>query len=251
MNSPWSLTVRNGILGTNALGGYAVGNCSSATLINSAAFSTNNVAAVNCTSTGVATLCGVNLINAPNGRQAIYAPRVRVFPGSSPTYTRHAVNGYDSYVDYWTSNATFSYPASSDVQFGVTYANSLSTGSMRVPPASAVYYSVPIGTSRLPATAITSGNVYRITDPGDTNFTTIGSQNNLRGTLFTATGTVTGTGFVTQTGLAFLTSESVWSTPITSLTNEENKVGKLLKTVLTVQSLTAYRASMSYKLVSL
>ena len=147
MNPPYSATVRNGILGTNSLGGYAIGNCSSLTLINSTAIGNNSAAAVACTSTGTATLCGCNIINAPNGRQAIYAPKVLMFPGASATYTRHAVNGYDSYVDYWTSNATFTYPTSSDVVLSTSYKNNTLSGSMVLPSPSAVAFGAPVGTT--------------------------------------------------------------------------------------------------------
>jgi hypothetical protein len=95
---------------------------------------------------GVNTIVG-SVINAPNGRQAIYAPRYQVFPSASATYTRQAVNGYDSYADYWTSNATFSYPASSDVVLSTVYSNNTLSGSMALPPASAVALGASVGTT--------------------------------------------------------------------------------------------------------
>jgi hypothetical protein len=88
-----------------------------------------------------------NIINAPNGRQAIYAPRYQVFPSASATYTRQAVNRYDSFVDYWTSNATFSYPASSDVVLSTVYSNNTLSGSMALPPTSAVALGASVGTT--------------------------------------------------------------------------------------------------------
>jgi hypothetical protein len=88
-----------------------------------------------------------NILNAPNGTQAIYAPRYQVFPSASATYTRQAVNGYDSFVDYWTSNATFSYPASSDVVLSTVYSNNTLSGSMALPPASAVALGASVGTT--------------------------------------------------------------------------------------------------------
>jgi hypothetical protein len=88
-----------------------------------------------------------NIINAPNGRQAIYAPRYQVFPSASATYTRQAVNGYDSYVDYWTSNATFTYPASSDVVLSTVFSNNTLSGSMALPPTSAVALGASVGTT--------------------------------------------------------------------------------------------------------
>lgn len=97
--------------------------------------------------TGTVYLSGSNITNGPNGRQAIYAPKVLVSPGSSATYTRHAVNGYNSYVDYWTSNATFTYPASSNVASGTTYSNNTLSGSMVVPSASSVAFGAPVGIS--------------------------------------------------------------------------------------------------------
>ena len=99
-----------------------------------------------------------NIINAPNGRQAIYAPKYQVFPTGAAQYTRQASNGYDSYVDYWTSNSTFSYPASSDVALGTTYSNSSLSGSMAVPSASSVALGALVGTTTGTA-SITLDNV--------------------------------------------------------------------------------------------
>jgi hypothetical protein len=88
-----------------------------------------------------------NIINAPNGRQAIYVPRYQVFPSASATYTRHAVNGCGSYADYWTSDATFTYPASSDVVLSTVYNNNALSGSMALPPTSAVALGAFVGTT--------------------------------------------------------------------------------------------------------
>jgi len=110
--------------------------------------SSNAAEGISRTSTTVPlSVFGGNIINAPNGRQAIYAPRYQVFPSASATYTRQAVNGYDSYADYWTSNATFSYPVSSDVVLNTAYKNNTLTGSMALPPASAVALGASVGTT--------------------------------------------------------------------------------------------------------
>lgn len=106
----------------------------------------NNSGSAFSTSTTPLSVYG-NIINAPNGRQAIYAPRYQVFPTESAQYTRQASNGYDSYVDYWTSNSTFSYPASSDVALGTTYSNSTLSGSMAVPSPSSVALGALVGTT--------------------------------------------------------------------------------------------------------
>ena len=52
----------------------------------------------------------------------------------------------------------------------------------------------------LPVTNITIGNTYKIVSLGDTDFTTIGADENVVGTIFEATGTDTGTGVVTAYG---------------------------------------------------
>lgn len=119
------ITVTNGIIQANNLA-HAIQSSTTSTVA-------SVVTATNC-----------NIINAPNGRQAIYAPRYQVFPSSSPTYTRHAVNGYNSFVDYWTSDATFSYPASSNVVQNVLYSNNTLSGSMVVPSTSSVFLGVPV-----------------------------------------------------------------------------------------------------------
>lgn len=120
-------------------------------------YSTATCNAINTTSTTPLSVYG-NIINAPNGRQAIYAPRYQVFPTGSAQYTRQASNGYDSYVDYWTSNSTFSYPASSDVALGTTYSNSSLSGSMAVPSPSSVALGAFVGTTTGTA-SITLDNV--------------------------------------------------------------------------------------------
>ena len=114
----------------------------------------NAVSNAGTTST-VLTFVSCNILNAPNGRQAIYAPRYQVFPSASATYTRQAVNGYDSYADYWTSNATFSYPASSDVVLSTVYNNNTLSGSMALPPTSAVALGASVGTTSGTAAPLT------------------------------------------------------------------------------------------------
>lgn len=115
-------------------------------------------AALVSTSTSAVSRVYTNIINAPNGRQAIYAPKYQVFPTGSAQYTRQSSNGYDSYVDYWTSNATFTYPASSDVASGISYSNNTLSGSMAVPSASSVALGAPVGTTTGTA-SITIDNV--------------------------------------------------------------------------------------------
>jgi hypothetical protein len=119
---------------------------SASTSITGNVISTNAYGSAFSTSTTPLSVYG-NIINAPNGRQAIYAPRYQVFPIASATYTRQAVNGYDSYTNYWTSNATFTYPASSDVVLGTVYSNNTLSGSMALPPASAVALGAFVGTT--------------------------------------------------------------------------------------------------------
>lgn len=116
-----------------------------------------------------------NIINAPNGRQAIYAPRYQVFPTSSPTYTRHAVNGYDSFVDYWTSDATFSYPASSDVVRNVLYNNNTLSGSMIIPPVSSVALGALVGNTAGTA-SLTLNDLWNTSTTSLTASNSIGSR---------------------------------------------------------------------------
>lgn len=116
-----------------------------ATLLNVDLYATNAGHAISCTTSLTGTNC--NVINAPNGRQSIYAPKVLMFPGASATYTRQAVNGYGSYADYWTSNATFTYPTSSDVALGTTYSNGTLSGSMVLPSPSSVALGALVGTT--------------------------------------------------------------------------------------------------------
>jgi hypothetical protein len=131
-------------------GGYSLGvyTDSANAMINLSGdlIATNVSEAIRTTVTTPLSVYG-NIINAPNGRQAIYAPRYQVFPSASATYTRQAVNGYDSYTDYWTSDATFTYPASSDVVLSTVYNNNTLSGSMALPPTSAVALGASVGTT--------------------------------------------------------------------------------------------------------
>lgn len=69
-------------------------------------------------------------------------------------------------------------------------------------------------------TNIQAGTEYIITDPGDSDFTTIGAADNLQGTVFTATGATTGTGLVRPTGYYLeFTSAPDLDKPVTVLHN--------------------------------
>lgn len=143
--------------------GLAINIASSAntklSIYNGDVTASNNTNAIYTTSTTTPPLSVYgNIINAPNGVQAIYAPKYQVFPTGSAQYTRQASNGYDSYVDYWTSDATFTYPASSDVASGISYSNNTLNGSMAVPSPSSVALGAPVGTTTGTA-SITLDNV--------------------------------------------------------------------------------------------
>jgi hypothetical protein len=178
--STGTITVNGNVTASTGNGLY---NTSTGTIaVSGAVITSTATAAINNASTGTAMISGgpitasnlasafvssntsavnkiyASIINAPNGRQAIYAPRYQVFPTGSAQYTRQASNGYDSYVDYWTSNSTFSYPASSDVALGTTYSNSSLSGSMAVPSPSSVALGAPVGTTTGTA-SITLDNV--------------------------------------------------------------------------------------------
>jgi hypothetical protein len=167
-NSSGTVTVNGNV---TAATGNGINNNTTGAVVVSGAVIAATVAAINNASTGTVVISGgpitasslanaftspntsavnriyTSIINAPNGRQAIYAPRYQVFPSASATYTRQAVNGYDSYADYWTSNATFSYPASSDVVLSTVYSNNTLSGSMALPPTSAVALGASVGTT--------------------------------------------------------------------------------------------------------
>jgi hypothetical protein len=199
-----------------------------------------------------------NIINAPNGCQAIYAPRYQVFPSASATYTRHAVNGYDSYVDYWASNATFSYPASSDVVLSTVYSNNTLSGSMALPSPSAVFLNCPVGSTTTTIFQITTGNRYLITsNPLNTNFTLVGASSNTPGTIFTATSVITlstpitaynsDTGRVTPLGTSTPpTVDSFWNKALSELTLPSNTAGGKLKNVVTTQQLSSIYTGLIY-----
>lgn len=78
------------------------------------------------------------------GTPAVYALQYQVTPTTVPSYTRFPVDRFNNFTDFYTSDATFSYPSSADVRQNTTYSNNTLTGSMIVPPASSVYYGVRV-----------------------------------------------------------------------------------------------------------
>ena len=259
MNGPFVVNITDGNAGVNNLGGAAVSFVRNYTHKNGTVFANNLRSAITSYSNSLtAVLSGVNIINAPNGRQAIYAPTILTFPGTSATYTRHAVNGYDSYVDYWTSNATFTYPASSDVVSNTTYNNNALTGSMALPSPSAVFLNCPVGSTATTIFQITTGNRYLITsNPLNTNFVLAGASSNTPGTIFTATSTVSfstpitaynsDTGRVVPLGTSTPpTVDSFWNRALSELTLPSNTVGGKLKNVVTTQQLSSIYTGLIY-----
>lgn len=231
--------------GTGANGIFNESTTTRINLENSDIQANNAAAAIQHPSTSTVPIStSGNIINAPNGRQAIYAPRHQVFPSSSPTYTRHAVNGYDSFVDYWTSNTTFSYPLSTDVVLNTTYNNGALTGRMVLPSSSNVFYDVNIGPATLTSMDMVSGNRYRITNPGTSNFVTVGSPDNNRGTTFTATSSVSGTGLVSLVGNQIPLPSNIFNLPLSSIPNVPGTVGHKIRNILTYPTLSAFTNSM-------
>lgn len=187
-----------------------------------------------------------NIINAPNGRQAIYAPRYQVFPTGSAQYTRHAVNGYDSFVDYWTADATFSYPPVSSVKLNQTYANSLSSGLMNVPPTSAIAFNSGAGPTNVSITQLIAGERYQITDNLlGADFVRCGAENSNVGTKFTALSAGVGIGRARTLGKATLNTQSIWSIPIVSLSTTQLTMGMILKDAATSPAISAIVSSMN------
>jgi hypothetical protein len=242
----------------NGIGGAIINNTGTLSLFASASDLIANNITNAIISTGSLSATVRNIINAPNGYQAIFASRYHVFPGTSATYTRHAVNGYDSYVDYWTSNATFTYPASSDVVLNTTYNNNTLTGSMALPNTSAVFLDCPVGSTTTTIFQVTTGNRYLITsNPLNTNFTLVGASSNTPGTIFTATSAITLstpiTAYNSDTGRVALlgtstppTVDSFWNRALSELTLPSNTAGGKLKNVVTTQQLSSIYTGLIY-----
>ena len=74
---------------------------------------------------------------------------------------------------YWTSDATFSYPASSDVVLNTAYNNNSLTGSVVLPPVSSVVLGCPVGISVGTATPLT------IDDFLNTNINSLTASNSI------------------------------------------------------------------------
>ena len=105
----------------------------------------NRAGAVSSTGTNAVSVIG-NIIHSAQGVQAVFAPRCQNFSASTPTYTRHAVNGYDKFVYYYTGDTVFVPPLSTNVLQGVTYNFGALTGAMIVPAITAVNAGVKVGT---------------------------------------------------------------------------------------------------------
>jgi filamentous hemagglutinin len=107
----------------------------------------NSVAAVN-SSAGTLLISG-NILNAPNGTAAIYAPSYRIDPVPQNSYIRYARNGTgvgsDAYLFQFATDSlsAFSMPPVSAVRSGVTFANATLTGTCAVPSPSSVAFGVP------------------------------------------------------------------------------------------------------------
>jgi hypothetical protein len=96
------------------------------------------------------------IVSTRNGIPGVLAFRYCVRPQTSAVYTRQASNNInDTYADFWTSDATFTYPASTDVRFSTTYNNGALTGTMFIPPVSSVYFGAPV--SNTVGTALIDG----------------------------------------------------------------------------------------------
>jgi hypothetical protein len=116
-------------------------------IINSNIIGGNSISPVHSISTGSNNvLISGNILNAPNGTQAIYAPIYRIDPVPTNGYIRYARNGTgvgsDAYTTLYTADtfSSFSAPPVSAVRVGISYANGLLTGTSQIPPTSAVAF---------------------------------------------------------------------------------------------------------------
>jgi len=205
-------------------------------------------AGVYSTSTFPVSVIGVErILNSKKGGQAINAYRYQILPSSSPSYISHSTGYNAEPINYWTSNATFTYPDSADVRFGTTYKNDTLTGTMIIPPQSSVFLGVPVNSQNIIAEQITPNNYYRIVSQGTTDFQSLGSSDNTPGTYFTSTNPGSGSGIVSMVGTAFISPQSIWNTPITSLPNYDNTCSKVLTNVVTTHNLSALRTGIGFR----
>jgi hypothetical protein len=86
-----------------------------------------------------------SLLNSPHGRQAISARRLKLFLSGPNTQHIRQTTSKGDFVYLWKDSAIFNYPLSSDVVFNTTYGNNALTGTSVLPPASGIYFGVPVG----------------------------------------------------------------------------------------------------------
>lgn len=116
-------------------------------------------------------------------------------------YTRFAKDGLGQYTTFWTSNATFDYPLSTNVLKDTTYNNASLTGTFVLPPASSTYLGIPIGTNTNTGTAFILGDALWNQSISLSTFNTqntIGQKLTRLLTTTALTNTVNGVNFTTQ-----------------------------------------------------
>ena len=154
------------------LGSIAIGNEGTLRVIGIIA-AINNRHAIS--GTGNLRISG-NILNAPNGTAAIYAPSYRIDPVPANSYIRYARNGTgvgsDAYLFQFTTDSlsAFSMPPVSAVRSGVTFANATLTGTCVIPNPSSVSFGVPVdntvGTAVMNASDVFNVSVTSLTATG-------------------------------------------------------------------------------------
>jgi len=142
---------------TGGSGAEGVGNSSTGTVNITGNVIAGNVAAVASILGGTLRVSG-SIINAADGRLAVYATKMLCSPQPALAKTRYALSGSGTFVDMFTADNNLGQAVPSDVRSGTVYASGNLTGTLAVPAAGSVALGVPVdattGTAVLTAAAI-------------------------------------------------------------------------------------------------
>ena len=139
-------------------------------------FATNGYPGISSTSTTATVRVSGPLINAPNGTNAVYSPKIQLLSTSTPTYTIET-DTFPKEVTFYDAAYTSSLPAQTNVRSASLYGGSNEfSGSMSVPSASNVRYGVPVDATTGSAANIIPQDLFDYAVTSLTGSNTIGER---------------------------------------------------------------------------
>lgn len=111
--------------------------------VTGAIVASNNSYGLQATSASSVVTISTPCFNAPNGTMAVFAPNIKLLnAGTSQWQFATDVVGTDKTL--YSAGVNLGNPATTDVRDGVTYASGALTGTLKVPPSTAVSVGVPV-----------------------------------------------------------------------------------------------------------